>query len=611
MSNDPTWNATVTQILEATNLSHAEGDPSHTIRPASGTRVTSVPAPGTGLINFGETLGQGGMGVVRVATQASMSRPVAVKSLKLADPPPHIVHRLLQEAWVTGLLDHPNILPVHDIVQDEQGLPHIVMKRVEGKAWSTFARDADGVHKNFGSNDLLDWNLRIFINVCNAAHFAHDRGILHRDLKPDNVMVGQFGEVWVLDWGIAVALDGRWGERIPLAVDERQLAGTPRYLAPEMATCHSEALAPSTDVYLLGGVLHYLLAGAPPHLGKTLRELLHGIPNFSPRVPDSVPGALRRIVARALSFEPQDRYPDAASLRDDISAFLSHRGALALVREAMDGLLALEAGIDSDAHRSHIHALHGRAHFGFEQALREWPDNPEALAGRRRAGLLLVRYELNHGHTSAASMFLDSLDNPPINLRKEVRDAEHLSIQEDMELEERRRDADPGIGLRTRLVIAAVLASTWVIGPPLNSWIQPDITWTRLIGTSIALLAAVLAAGVWARETLSKTTLNRSAFALLLMVPLGQLILDVSTLLLGIEALHSFILRIVLWALVTSTLAATMDRRFWPAAQAYAAAAVLSATLPSLHVWFMAAGNLVLLTSIFMVWGRGVWETRG
>ena len=181
---------TFSQSVDAA-LAGAEGDPSDTVRPEAA--PTSPQIRATGLSDTGEELGRGGMGVVRAAIQRSLGRQVAVKAPMAEDPPAHVVRALLQEAFVTGILDHPNVLPIHDVVFDARGRPQIVMKRVEGQPWAALARKPAEILASFGAADPLEWNLGVFLQVCNAVAYAHDRGILHRDLKLDNVMIGRFG----------------------------------------------------------------------------------------------------------------------------------------------------------------------------------------------------------------------------------------------------------------------------------------------------------------------------------------------------------------------------------------------------------------------------------
>ena len=199
-------------------------------------------------------LGQGGMGVVHLATQLPLGRKVAVKRLQPAHTSLEDIESLLSESWLSGSLEHPNIIPIYDLGLDAAGLPVLVMKRIEGLSWGTLLRDPDAMSRHAPGRSPLEANLRILMQVCNALHYAHARGVVHRDVKPDNVMVGSFGEVYLVDWGIA-APPG----------PSRQLAGTPVYMAPEMLGGDHAVISAQTDVYLLGSVLCELLTGQPPH----------------------------------------------------------------------------------------------------------------------------------------------------------------------------------------------------------------------------------------------------------------------------------------------------------------------------------------------------------
>jgi serine/threonine protein kinase len=209
-----------------------------------------------GRIDLHETLGEGGMGIVHLGTQATLGRHVAVKTLRKGAGGDDAVLRILREAWVTGTLEHPNVVPVHDVGVDADGAPVIVMKRIEGRSWSALMHDPAEIARRFGATDALEWNLRTLASVCNAVHFAHSRGILHRDLKPENVMIGEFGEVYVLDWGIAVSLKDDPSGRLPPVSQAKEIAGTPHYMAPEMLLGDPKLLSPRTDVYQLGAIFY-------------------------------------------------------------------------------------------------------------------------------------------------------------------------------------------------------------------------------------------------------------------------------------------------------------------------------------------------------------------
>jgi serine/threonine protein kinase len=194
-------------------------------------------------------LGEGGMGEVLLAEQVSMERDVAVKRLKPEARNDYSTLKLLQEAWVTGYLEHPNVIPVYDITVDAQGSPLILLKRIHGVAWGELMDDPETVRRRWGAADLLEWNLRVLMQVCDAVQFAHGRGIVHRDLKPENVMVGEHGEVYVVDWGIAVTLredaglaaaprqQGERAGRYPLLHGPRDAGPAGRHSSDRAPTC--------------------------------------------------------------------------------------------------------------------------------------------------------------------------------------------------------------------------------------------------------------------------------------------------------------------------------------------------------------------------------------
>jgi len=238
---------------------------------AYATYINLASSAAQGSLRLGPVIGVGGMGIVHEAEQVSLGRTVAVKTLPSARRDQAAALALLREAWITGMLEHPNIVPVHYLELDADTLPVIAMKRVGGVGWNTVIRDPEAVRTRFGATDVFAWNISILVQVLNAVRFAHSRGVVHRDLKPSNVMIGEFGEVYLLDWGIAVSVRDQPGGRLPVA-DTAQLAGTPNYMAPEMLTPDGPGISVATDIYVAGAVLFEIIAGHPPHRGRTARR---------------------------------------------------------------------------------------------------------------------------------------------------------------------------------------------------------------------------------------------------------------------------------------------------------------------------------------------------
>ncbi len=559
-----------------------------------------------------QTLGAGGMGVVRMAKQVALGRTVAVKTLRTDRRDDGATLALLREAWVTGSLEHPNVVPVHDVKLEENGDPVIVLKRIEGVAWSELMGDAERVGERFGTDDLLAWNLGIFLQVVNAIRFAHSRGIIHRDIKPDNVMIGEFGEVYVLDWGIAVSLRHDASGRLPLAEDARETAGTPCYMAPEMLSPGTTPLSERTDVYLLGAVLYEIIAGRPPHLGETAAEVVSSVMRSEASLPADAPSSLQRICRRAMHADPGERYRRAEELQQEVQRFLQHRGSMRLARQSqhrLDDLLAhLSGSREGDtAWRQRLYKLFGGCRFGFREALGAWSDNQLAREGLRRATIAVAEYELEAGDARAAEALVAELGDVPQALGDRIaqalkdRESERARIAR---LEKLDADMDRFTGSRTRTGFA-VIAS---LGPT----ILP--LWAGLCGYRVAefehsLMALItgtfaLAFGglvFWARESMMKTAINRSVVAGFALMLLSQLVLQLATYMLGIGPAITLVLHIFIWFIVASLLAIMLDRRLFPLGVGYLVAFLYAAWDPDRVYFAVAGGNIVTILVVVAV----------
>jgi serine/threonine protein kinase len=246
-------------------------------------------------------VGRGGMGTVWRAHDRELGREVALKVMNGPDPRPGAEARLRTEAQVLARLEHPGLVPVHDLGLLPDGRVFYAMKLVRGRRLDEHARDLRSPAAR----------LRVFERICEAVAFAHAHGVIHRDLKPQNVMVGPFGEVLVLDWGVAKVLAEPEPAVTPFdppasrAVDAEAatltaagtVLGTPGYMAPEQARGES-AVGVAADVYALGALLSFLAGDAPPP-------------------------ALAAMVARARAARPEDRYPSVGALQEDVARFLA------------------------------------------------------------------------------------------------------------------------------------------------------------------------------------------------------------------------------------------------------------------------------------------------
>ncbi len=571
--------------------------------------------PGELGVELGDTLGQGGMGIVRRARQPSLDRDVAVKTVRPDRRDPGSVAKVLQEAWVLARLDHPNIVAIHDIRVDADGVPQILMKRVEGVAWSQLLDDPEEVRVRFDS-EPLEWHLRTTIQVCHAIAYAHDRGILHLDLKPENVMIGAFGEVYVMDWGIALALDDDAGGRIPLAADCAEVLGTPSYMAPELLEGDGRRLGRHTDVYLLGATLHELVTGEPPHRGSSMMNVVHDILTREPRVGSAAPPELAALIDACLARDPSERPADVDAVRLGIERFLQHRGAALLEREAderrrgMEALLE-DAGSDVD---DEVYELFGACRFAYSTAMERWPENPGPRDGLAAAAERLARWELQRGRPEAAASVVASVQLPLTELRGEVDTALASARAREERLKALAEDLDPAAGQRTRLFISAVLGVLW-IALPFAAWLQGGDMFEgsrrgfMAVGAGFFLLASGLL--WWGRESMRRSAINRGLGGTVLLVLGSQLLFGVlaDPLALSLDQIRAVLFTIYLVA--TASLAIMLDRRFWPAPVAYAVGLALVTYWPAQRDLVLGCCNIVLLGVALRSWMLPLTEWRG
>ena len=269
-----------------------------------------------------EEIARGGMGRVLRARDRRLGRQIAIKE-NLINTGEH-ARRFEREARITARLQHPSIVHIHEAGVWPTGEPFFAMELIAGRSFDDVISRAA----------TLDQRVALIPNVlavADAIAYAHHQGVIHRDLKPKNVLVGDFGETVVIDWGLAKdlsahSIDGDDPYRAPAlegATEVGKIVGTPAYMPPEQARGH--AVDPRTDVYALGAVLFHVLAGRPPISGRTTDEVLARViagplPSLGSTQPD-VPADLLAIVAKAMAFAPADRYPSARELADDLRQF--------------------------------------------------------------------------------------------------------------------------------------------------------------------------------------------------------------------------------------------------------------------------------------------------
>jgi serine/threonine-protein kinase len=300
-------------------------------------------------------LGEGGMGIVQLAFDRLMRREVAVKTLRdgLRGSDEH--RQFMCEARLTGQLEHGNIVPVYDLVTvDAQQSPSLVMKYVDGE---TYHQMIQRFHVS-PSHQLLYDALRVFLRVCDAISFAHERGVIHCDLKPENVMVGKHGQVHVMDWGVAIdrgETNSTPGVSEPkggssTSRTDKRLFGTLGYMAPEQLEGEHGAIDVTTDIYGLGGVLCVLITGQPPRQGVEDLADTQWAPSFEERQGSfAMPPELCRIAQRALTPIQADRFQSVGELQAEMEAFMAGGGWFETQHYLAGDVIIREGDVGSEA----------------------------------------------------------------------------------------------------------------------------------------------------------------------------------------------------------------------------------------------------------------------
>ena len=261
-----------------------------------------------------EEIGRGGMGVVYRARQQSLGREVALKLILLD----HLASetdraRFYAEARAAAKLEHPHIVPVYDL-GDVQGRPYISMKLIEG---STLSSQLQNGHMDGKSA------AKLLIPLCQAVQYAHENSVLHRDVKPSNIMINHEGQAFLTDFGLAKDL-----RETPTLTRTGAVVGTPAYMPPEQASGQKPTLDPTSDVYSLGAVLYHMITGQPPFVGRTGLETVLMVMEQDPPSPRSLTRGLDRdlemIILRCLQKPPDLRYASASALEQDLNAYLNN-----------------------------------------------------------------------------------------------------------------------------------------------------------------------------------------------------------------------------------------------------------------------------------------------
>jgi len=316
-----------------------EGAPSRSARPSSHSRDSRSGKTGRGYDFIGH-VGEGAMGRVVLAKDLDLQRVVAYKEMSDEIRRNKILAaKFYAEAQITAQLDHPNIVPIYSLEENDQGALAYSMKLIKGMTLEKLIQECWEFYDNKKPLDeahSLTTRIDQFLKVCDAMHYAHSRGVIHRDLKPENIMIGPYGEVYVMDWGIAKVIDPPSGKTptawVTLEKGQKPegdiIIGTPQYMSPEQADGVTETLTPASDQYALGLILYELVSLRQAVTGKMPMAIItrqtegdkDPLKHYNPR--EKIPTELRAIIAKATQRDPAQRYESVADFAEDIRRYI-------------------------------------------------------------------------------------------------------------------------------------------------------------------------------------------------------------------------------------------------------------------------------------------------
>ncbi len=595
--------------------SPASDAPTRAMPGSAGDRAATLPrldvghddeAPGAEL-TLGELLGAGGMGAVYTARQRSLRRDVAIKRLREGSDTSRAVFALLSEARTVGALEHPNIVPVHVLGRDEDGTPILVMKRIEGASLAQLLSDPEHpawaeLERRHGDREAA--TCEILMRVADGLHFAHSRGYLHRDVKPANIMVGSFGEVYLVDWGVALAPGAS-------SDDAHEIVGTPAFMAPEMVYGDPGRVDARTDVYLLGATLHNVLTGSPRHKGDTGARVLFAAMTSAPvTYGEGVPEELAALASAATAADPSARPPSAAAFRDRLADFLRHRSSQRMATAAEERLDALRPAEDvaPDAKilaTPETFAILSECRFALTQALAEWKNNERARRALRTTLLWMVEAELERRSADGARTIARAIEPAEPSIAPRIAALERAleesrMLEEEGRAEREERDLTKTSRWRVPLTVGLIVlcVAIFIRAVLIEEMSGRALPMDRVVNFDVAMIG-IMASVMWVtRKRLLTNRLSRQLASLLLLAQSAATIADQVHASRGETSTEAGALSIMMIGGVFLGAAIGIGGRLWYAAGVCFASGIVAAIWPWTSTTMVGVGIIGCLAAL-------------